>query len=144
MIENALFGRTFEVLERSLDVRQIRHGMIAANLANSETPGYRAVDVEFGQTMQNIIQRVEDSESGMEIFNADDSAAEKIGGGMNLDDLEIKTDDAELVGRDSNTVSMENEIAKMQENRMMYGIVAQLLARRFKGLSDAITSGSQG
>jgi flagellar basal-body rod protein FlgB len=144
MIENTLFGRTFEVLERSLDVRQIRHGMIAANLANSETPGYRAVDVEFGQTMKNIIQRIEDGESGMEIFNTDDSGAGEIGGGMNLDDLEIKTDDAELVGRDSNSVSMENEIAKMQENRMMYSIVAQLLAQRFKGLSEAIMNGSQG
>lgn len=143
MMSDALFGKTFDVLERSLDVRQIRHSMIATNLANSETPGYRAIDVDFTQTMRNIIQRIEASERIPELNETNPTGKQDIFR-IKPDDLEVITDDKALVGRDSNTVSMEQEMAKLQENRMMYGMITQMIAMRFRGLQEAITNRGQG
>ena len=46
-----IFDRTMQLLERSLDLRGARQQVIAANIANEETPKYRATDLNFGQAL---------------------------------------------------------------------------------------------
>ena len=42
-----IFDRTMQLLERSLDLRGARQQVIAANIANEETPKYRATQFEL-------------------------------------------------------------------------------------------------
>ena len=48
-----IFDRTMQLLSRSLDLRGARQQVIAANIANEETPKYRAKDLNFGQALAN-------------------------------------------------------------------------------------------
>ena len=48
-----IFDRTMQLLERSLDLRGARQQVIAANIANEETPKYRATDLNFGRALTN-------------------------------------------------------------------------------------------
>lgn len=145
-----LFGKTYSVLEHSLDVRMMRQNMIASNLANLETPGYRAVDVDFETTMQNIVKKLDEAEAAKESAKKTAEAGAVSSHGVHIagpnitvDDIVIVTDDASLIGENGNTVSMEKEIGKLQENRVMYNITTQLLGRQFQGLNDAIRGGSR-
>ena len=47
-----LLDNTMQLLHRSLDLRSARQRVIASNLANEETPGYRANDLQFAQQLQ--------------------------------------------------------------------------------------------
>ena len=51
-----IFDKTMQLLERSLDLRGARQQVIAANIANEETPKYRATDLNFGQALANAQQ----------------------------------------------------------------------------------------
>jgi flagellar basal-body rod protein FlgB len=48
-----IFDRTIRLLERSLDLRSARQRVIASNLANEETPGYRASELTFMDQLQS-------------------------------------------------------------------------------------------
>ena len=51
-----IFDRTMQLLSRSLDLRGARQQVIAANIANEETPKYRAKDLNFGQALASAQQ----------------------------------------------------------------------------------------
>ena len=42
-----LFDKTTQALGASLNYRLLRHDVTSANIANAETPGYKAKVVEF-------------------------------------------------------------------------------------------------
>ena len=138
-----IFGPSFQIIERALDVRMMRQNIGAANIANCETPGYVAVDLDFKATMKNIAEKI----------HAADNAAKNIDefrafiGDPNIiteSDLVLRADDSTIVGNDGNTVSMEREVVKSQENKLMYSVVTQLIGLRLKGLKAAISGGQMG
>ena len=47
-----IFDRTMQLLHRTLDLRQARQRVIASNIANEETPGYRATELNFQDSLQ--------------------------------------------------------------------------------------------
>lgn len=49
-----IFDRTMRLLERTLDLRSARQRVIASNLANEETPGYRASELTFMDQLQSV------------------------------------------------------------------------------------------
>jgi hypothetical protein len=46
-----LFDTTLTRLQESLDVRLVEHNVLAGNIANSDTPGYRPKELDFSQAM---------------------------------------------------------------------------------------------
>ncbi|MEQ1845440.1 MAG: flagellar basal body rod protein FlgB, partial [Nitrospira sp.] len=48
-----IFDRTMQLVHRTLDLRQARQRVIASNIANEETPGYRATDFNFRDSLQS-------------------------------------------------------------------------------------------
>lgn len=127
---DGLFGGTIELLGRALDIRSLRHNLISSNIANQETPGYKAVDIDFmnalnkaeGQTLP--LMKTENGHiEGSSPVATGQVAVQKTG-----------TDE----GYDKNSVNIEMEMAKMAENTMMYNAAADILARKFKDLEYAI------
>jgi flagellar basal-body rod protein FlgB len=47
-----LFDPTLDALQRALDVRLARHGLLAANVANASTPGFVPRDLDFAAAMR--------------------------------------------------------------------------------------------
>jgi flagellar basal-body rod protein FlgB len=50
MADNSLFG----VHGAALEVRAARMGVLASNIANASTPGFKARDVDFGQALASV------------------------------------------------------------------------------------------
>ena len=48
-----IFDHTMQLVHRTLDLRQARQRVIASNIANEETPGYRATDLNFLDSLQS-------------------------------------------------------------------------------------------
>jgi flagellar basal-body rod protein FlgB len=132
-----IFDRTMQLLNRTLDLRQARQRVIASNIANEETPGYRAADLNFQDSLQ-AAHRGRGFVSlavtqGHHIGPRGDSIQRVVGklGPVPAGDLPL----------DANSVNIELEMAKMSDNAMQYNAAAELLAKKFRGLLNAIREG---
>ena len=52
-----LFGESLNVLEKAIDLRSRRNSILAGNIANLDTPGYRSKDIPFEKIMSEYTER---------------------------------------------------------------------------------------
>jgi flagellar basal-body rod protein FlgB len=109
-------------LERVLDESAFRHQVIATNLANVDTPGFRTRDV---RPFANEIEQAMWGE-GTETAKFAPVAREVPG----------------LLERpDGNNVSVERESLLLAQNQLRFQVAAQFLKAEFHRLSSAISGG---
>ena len=106
-------------LERALDQGAFRHQLIASNLANVDTPGYRTRDaLQFAGDLQRAMSGDEPHFSPV---------AHTVGG---------------LLERpDGNNVNVDREALLMAENQLHFQVAVQFLRAEFRRLSEAINDG---
>jgi flagellar basal-body rod protein FlgB len=119
----------------ALDVRSRRGELIANNLANADTPGYQARDIDFRQAMALASG---DKTAGVAIRT---TQAGHIGGAASADaagspDLKYRTPLAPAL--DGNTVDAQIEQAAFAENAVRYQATLTFLNSKFRGLLTAI------
>lgn len=133
-----IFDRTMGLLERTLDLRSARQRVIASNLANEETPGYRASELNFMDQLQSAhkgrlpitLAATQPRHFGIR----GPQGIQAVAGKLN----EVPAGDLPL---DANSVNLELEMAKLSENVMQYNAAATILAKKFNGLLNAIREG---
>ena len=127
------------LLNQALSLRAQRHAVLASNVANADTPNYKARDFDFQAALQNA--RNGRSDAGG-ITLATTSARHLSGGGMNSAvNLQYRGENQSAV--DGNTVDMDVERAQLADNAMQYQILTQFISDKFKGMRTAL-SGTQG
>jgi flagellar basal-body rod protein FlgB len=132
-----LIDHTMQLLHRTLDLRQARQRVIASNIANEETPGYRAADFNFQDSLQAAqrgrgpVTLVVTQSQHMGVRG---DAVQQVTGDLNP----VPAGDLPL---DANTVNIELEMAKMSDNAMQYNSAASIMAIRFRHLMGAIREG---
>ena len=141
MLEH-LFSGTIRALEKSAQLRMVRQGYLASNIANAETPNYRAVDIDFRATMEQVLP----NQAGpAPVLLRSDPGHFPLDGSRKPEGKRIVFADSDSypIGNDSNSVNLESEMAKMQENTLLFTATTQLLAKKLKGLSNVIDSTSR-
>jgi len=129
-----IFDKTMGVLERTLDLRSMRNRLIASNIANEETPGYRATDLHFQDAMaaatQGKLPIVLTATHGRH-FGVREQGVTQVMGKV----AEVPAGDLPL---DANSVNMELELAKLSDNAMQYNSAAAIMSIRLRQLMSAI------
>ena len=120
----------------ALDVHARRGELIANNLANADTPGYQARDIDFREAMARASG--EKSTSGVPMTT---TQAGHIGGATSADaaaspDLKYRTPLAPSL--DGNTVDAQLEQAAFAENAVRYQATLTFLNNKFRTLITAI------
>ena len=113
----SLFSST-EALSGALSFHRQRHAMLAGNVANVDTPGYRPVDMR-----RLVLEPIEGDTAATEtteVFFDDENAA---------------------ASADGNTVSLERELAKIDANRVRYTVASRLVTKRLAALRYAASDG---
>jgi flagellar basal-body rod protein FlgB len=123
-------------LSYALDFHLERHNLLAANLANVDTPRYKPLDLarvgnagsaSFEQAMQVALART--NESHMQIAGADPMV------GRVFQDLSAGG------GADGNFVSLDRESGKLAANRLRYDMVSVLVKSQLDALMKAASDG---
>lgn len=131
-----IFGGTMKVMEKALDLRAARQQVIASNIANEETPGYRAKELQFKETLA----AASGSPGQIPLRVTHDhhlhTSSMGIPGGGQV--IEVSSGDLPL---DANSVNLEFEMAKLSDNATQYNTTAELIARKFRGLLNVIREG---
>jgi flagellar basal-body rod protein FlgB len=125
------FEQALGIHPQTLAVRAKRAEVIASNIANADTPGYKARDMDFKTALAQASQK---QQSGMSRTHAKhfDVRSELNNG------VQFRTPDQPDTG-DGNTVDAQVERNLYLENSMQYQASLQFLTGRIKGLKKAIT-----
>jgi flagellar basal-body rod protein FlgB len=101
-------------LERYMDLLSTRQKLVASNIANADTPGYRSKDIDFQFEFMSHIEGLGPNVSGVA-------------------GLQVKND--------GNDVSMDRESRLLSENAIRFNLASTLLKSQLKMVRAAIQEG---
>ena len=134
--------------QTALNVRSQRQQLLASNIANADTPNYKARDIDFASTLKNKMKATQSSEAAQVpgVSLAQTSPMHMAGRPMqptvapNTDSaLYRKVDQASL---DGNTVDMDTERQQFADNGLHYEATVTAVNGQLKNLMSVIQSGS--
>ena len=110
-----------------------RQEVIASNIANEDTPGYRANELRFTEALAAAR-----SSQPVTIHVSHSNHLSVPGAGIEGYISKVPAGDLPL---DANSVNIDLEMAKLSNNAISYKMTAELIARRFRGLLNVIREG---
>lgn len=132
-----IFDKTTDALAASLNFRSLRQNITASNLANAETPGYKAKVVEFEDALARAID-LEGINKG-----ADPDHLAMGTGAISHARADIYDNPEVNVTNDQNSVDLEKEMSTLQENSILYKAALQLINKKLGALRYAVTEGGR-
>lgn len=135
---NFLFDNVIETLQKTLNVRARKHEVTISNIANADTPNYKAVELR----VEKELSEENSSANSDDIVRTHPRHLSVNSYGINYMRPEKIDLSKEITLRgDGNTVNIEKEMAELAENNLMYRASANILSRKFQGLLKAIQGG---
>lgn len=119
------FDKAFGVHDNALLLFERRTQLLSENIANADTPGYKARDIDFNQVLQN--QREQSVK-----LNTTNKGHIDLSQDAFAEDIEFRQVDQSSA--DGNTVDMQKEKAAFAENAVRYQTTLQILSKRMSGL----------
>ncbi|MGH7995917.1 MAG: flagellar basal body rod protein FlgB [Opitutaceae bacterium] len=125
MIDPIFQNENMALAQKLMDAAALRQDAIAANLANSETPGYHRVDIspDFAAQLKASVQ-AGDFKTGGTLADVKPTLAED--------------PNARSVRADGNNVDIDHELVAMDENSVSYNYLADVVTYNIKQLKLAI------
>lgn len=122
-------------VQNALNLRARRQEVLAANIANSDTPNYKARDLDFAAALKNAM-----GATGGPLQLARTEARHLSASGFSgMADGHLKYRSSVQPSLDGNTVDMDVERAHFTENSLHYQFLLDRAASQFKTLGSAIT-----
>ena len=139
-----LFDTTLTRLGESLDVRLVEHNVLAANVANADTPGYRPKELDFAQAMAAAVQG---SSAGLVATDPHHMGA---GGDATGESSRASAAAVSLVrdgagnspSIDGNEVDLDRTMAGLAENSLQYGASAKAAGKKLAILRYVVSDGA--
>jgi len=118
-----LFGKTYAYLANSLDITQRQQVFISGNIANMDTPGYRAREIDFKNTLKNAMEG-----TGAMLTRTHER---HLGGA---------TDQLAYImsSRDKGQIDIDIEMSKLAQNNLKHRMATEAVSRKFKKINAII------
>ncbi|MGR3179072.1 MAG: flagellar basal body rod protein FlgB [Candidatus Anammoxibacter sp.] len=113
--------KSTELLGKMIDFTALKQKVIANNIANVNTPGYKRLDVKFNQDLENAIESRESIRDLRLKVAVDKSGGIEIG-----------------ARNDGNTVDMDREVSQLMQNALSFNVYLELMAFKFKMATRAM------
>lgn len=125
--------RTTDLLAKGLDAAQLRQDTIANNIANQDTPGFKASHVEFEQYMQAALQ-----EGGFEAKVTRDKHIQFSGGDEEGVQPAVVQDTSTTMRMDDNNVDIDQQMTDLAKNTIWYNTLVAKMNGEMERLRLAI------
>lgn len=141
MISGVTNGGAIPVLERLMQFAGQRHGLLANNIANLSTPGYRPVDVSVAGFQEQLGEAIDarreaHGNAGGELRLSSSEQVRVHGDGMTL---QGQAAGENILFHDGNDRDLDRTMQALVENFMAFRTAAQFMRREFDTLRMAIS-----
>lgn len=118
-----------DLLQKFLDVQSRRAQTVAGNIANADTPGYKAKELKFDEYLREASRE------------ASLPFSQRNGESLTTSSLRVVEQDSGVVGMDGNTVDTGKEMADLAQIGTNFNFGAKILQSRLRLLRTAIREG---
>ncbi len=129
------FDPIIGALNTSLNLRQLNQNVISSNIANADTPGYKAKSVEFESALREVLG------SDHQVATAETHQGHRVKHPTDPVEAQVFEDPNGVESLDGNTVDRSAEMVKLAQNQLMYDASAEILKRKLGMLKYAISEG---
>jgi flagellar basal-body rod protein FlgB len=112
---------------------QSRQTVLAANIANADTPGYQVRDLSVADFQHRLGEAIEQRHAPPQATSPGDSG----GHGGNL--VEVSKDPQTILLHDKSNVGMEYQVAEMVKNQMQHNMALSVMSQQFRLLQAAVS-----
>jgi flagellar basal-body rod protein FlgB len=112
-----VIDRITNQIEHYMDLLSARQKLVASNIANADTPGYKTKDIDFQWEFMSLVQGAQPN---------------------------VKEAQGLVVKNDGNNVNMDREARLLSENALRFNVASNLMKSQFKLINDAIKEGNAG
>lgn len=141
MSDSRLYNRTFDMLSHTLDISAKRHNLIAGNIANMDTIGYKPRDLDFQKTLKRAMGEVE-SKPQQPIDMRHEKHFSGIQDEESLQKFKLyNTEDVDIHHLDS--VNIDTEMMNIWENNVKFRSASEMLIRKMNILKHSIQEGGK-
>ena len=130
MINSSVFDY-INVLDKASDASWTRNEIVANNIANVDTPGYKRQDVSFEEEFTRVLNKVEYDNLDQRVYNLQLSRIEP----------RVYTDAFDYSYRiDGNNVDVDTENVYLAENQITYNALVSCMQNEFSNLRTAMST----
>jgi flagellar basal-body rod protein FlgB len=134
MLPGIFDNTSIPVLQEVVAFSQQRHELLASNIANMDTPGYKTRDLStkaFHNELKHAIKARDTQRTalpGNVVDNANPNEIHKV-----RDNLK------HILYHDGTDVSMEHQVAELSKNQFMHNMAIAIMSSQFRMIETAIT-----
>ncbi len=129
------FGKTVDILQRTMDVSVLRQDVIANNIANANTPNFKASYIDFESQLKAAL----DSEKNRSSFHESLTNPRDIPFSQPIDYRTVRPrkylDWQTTVKNDGNNVDIEQQAMLQLNNQLSYTLMAQSVRDMFANVN---------
>jgi flagellar basal-body rod protein FlgB len=124
-----VFDQTVRLMQDRLNLNSLNQKLVSSNLANINTPGYKAKELSFEQALRESLE-----EPAIRLVRSDQD---------HVDPSDTAQAMASARSEEIGAVDLELEMMKLTRNSIEYQFITTMLNKRFALLRQAIGEGGQ-
>ncbi len=125
------------MLENAISTASLRHKLIADNVANVNTPGFKRSEVPFEDVLRETLHK---QTQKLSLAVTHDRHIPQVSHSI-MPNSQVRQITENSLRTDGNNVDIEIEMANMAKNTIYYDASVQQLSRYFSSLKSAINEG---
>ena len=134
MYESLFQSTTIPVLEQVVNFSQARHTLLAGNIANLDTPGYRVRDLSTEDFQSRLKKAVEARHQPSGPRSPGEPFPDQ-----NTTLGEISKNPKSILYHDDSNVGIEHQVTEMVKNQMQHNLALTIMTSQFRLLQTAIS-----
>jgi flagellar basal-body rod protein FlgB len=145
MLSSLLNSTTIPLLEQVVNFTETRHGVLAGNLANMNTPGYHTRDLSTEKFQANLKEAVAAQHAPADNTSATDKygSLPSYSGPSSEATLDpyrnVKSSLKDILYHDNSDVSMEQQVNEIVKNQTEHNMAIDIMTAQLRLLRAAVT-----
>ena len=127
-----LFDHTMNILERSLDYSALKNNVISNNIANVDTPNYKAKKVEFKSVLNEALTNQLETKR---------THPKHIPFNNQRTPFQIVSNHQTMYNHNGNNVDVDKEMSELAKNQIYYHALVDRINGKFNSLQKVIKGG---
>ncbi|WLV25756.1 flagellar basal body rod protein FlgB [Aciduricibacillus chroicocephali] len=128
-----LFSGTIQKLQNSLDYSAARNNAISNNIANVDTPGYKAKDVAFKDVLKGELDSISAKRTDSRHFQFSNTE---------LEGYRTFQKNGSMYNNNENNVDIDKEMTELAKNQIYYQTLVDRISGKFKSMQNVLRGGN--
>lgn len=133
MISGIFDSTTIPALQEAMQFAQARHEVLAGNIANLDTPGYRVRDLSPEVFQERLKEAIEARETRNEPWSP--GSTSRPGDPLNR----VSESMPSILYHDESNVGIEQQVTEMTKNQFLHNVAISVMSSQFRLLQTAIS-----